>query len=185
MSKVWHANVTKGIRSQHWSENEQKFFLLNKNWFFSSAVIFSSTMSSAVGQQPAAQCVTAAYKHTTTHLDGSILRGCDHHREDWVEYDTCDWSTVPTQGISLWRTGDPLFGVSLLAYGAPMCHLLLCLVQLRLQLHYLIQNVKSKSTVVRLWSANASQKATETAFCFILKYCPVGSLDIKVHITGV
>lgn len=72
-----------------------------------------------------------------THLNGSILGGCDHDREDGVEYDACDRSTVPTQGISLWRAGDPFFGVSLLTHRSSMCHLLLCFIQLWLQLHHL------------------------------------------------
>lgn len=82
---------------------------------------------------------------THTHLDGSILRGCDHDREDGVEYDTCDWSTVPAQGVSLRRTGDPLFGVPFLAHRASMCHFLFRFIQLWLQLHDLKHSGKSKT----------------------------------------
>lgn len=65
-----------------------------------------------------------------THLDGSILRGCDHDREDRVEYDTRDGRAVPTQGVSLWGTGDPLLGVPLLTDSSSVCHLLFRFIQL-------------------------------------------------------
>ena len=84
-----------------------------------------------------------------THLDGSILRSCDHDREDGVEYDTRDWRAVPTQGVSLWGTGDPLLGVPLLTDSSSMCHLLFRFIQLWLQLHHLGQESEWRSRGVK------------------------------------
>lgn len=81
--------------------------------------------------------IPVKFENIDTHLDGSILRGCDHDIEHGVEDDPCDWSTVPTQGVSLWWTGDPLLRVPLLTHRSSISHVLLHLIQLRLQLHHL------------------------------------------------
>ena len=78
---------------------------------------------------------TETHTHTDTDLDGGVFRGRDHDREDWVEDDTRDGRAMATQGVSLRGAGDPLLGIPLLGHRTPVSHLLLGLVQLRLQLH--------------------------------------------------
>lgn len=95
------------------------------------------------------------------YLDGGVLRGCDHNGEDGVEDDTRDGGTVPAQGVSLWGTGDPLLRVPLLTHWASVCHLLLCLVQFRLQLHDLRHKDTTDFNIIL---------GQEAISCFYLKY---------------
>lgn len=85
-----------------------------------------------------------------TNLNSGVLRGCDHDREDRMEYHACHRSTVPTQSISFWRSRDPLLGVPFLAHRTSVCHFLFRFVQLWLQLHNLRQG-RRKAVVLNHW----------------------------------
>lgn len=91
--------------------------------------------SQPASARPPGSLEEARVNTSAGYLDGGVLGGCDHDGEDGVEDDTRDGSTVAAQGVSLRGAGDPLLGVPLLTHRASVRHLLLRLIQLRLQLH--------------------------------------------------